>query len=121
MNNFRPINRDTGVLPPPSEDGWLPQRPLARFVVTINDELDLLAVIKGYRGSGSSSHYPATLLGLPVHGYATRTFSSRAIERGTHDSVAFRSIAGNEHPDHDTIAVFRKRRAQCALPPAPIS
>jgi hypothetical protein len=49
------------------------------------------------------------LLGLMVYGYATKTFSSRAIERATYDSVAFRFIAGNEHPDHDTIATFRKR------------
>ena len=49
------------------------------------------------------------LLGLMVYGYATKVFSSRAIERGTYDSVAFRFIAGNEHPDHDTIAAFRKR------------
>jgi transposase len=44
-----------------------------------------------------------------VYGYATKTFSSRGIERATYDSVAFRFIAGNEHPDHDTIATFRKR------------
>lgn len=49
------------------------------------------------------------LLGLLVYGYATKTFSSRALERATYDSVAFRFIAGNEHPDHDTIAAFRKR------------
>jgi hypothetical protein len=49
------------------------------------------------------------LLGLLVYGYATKVFSSRAIERATYDSVAFRYIAGNEHPDHDTIAAFRKR------------
>ena len=56
-----------------------------------------------------ASYHPALLLGLLVYGYATRAFSSRAIERATYDSVAFRFIAGNEHPDHDTIAVFRKR------------
>jgi hypothetical protein len=49
------------------------------------------------------------LLGLLVYGYASNTFSSRAVERATYDSVAFRYIAGNEHPDHDTIAAFRKR------------
>jgi hypothetical protein len=49
------------------------------------------------------------LLGLLIYGYATKVFSSRAIERATYDSVAFRFIAGNEHPDHDTIATFRKR------------
>jgi transposase len=109
MSNFRPINRDTGFLLPPSVDEWLPQRHLARFVVEVIDGLDLSELVKAYRGSGSASYHPAVLLGLMVYGYATRVFSSRAIERATYDSVAFRFIAGNEHPDHDTIATFRKR------------
>ena len=109
MSNFRPINRDTGFLLPPSVDEWLPQRHLARFVVEVIDGLDLSELVKAYRGSGSASYHPAMLLGLMVYGYATKMFSSRAIERGTYDSVAFRFIAGNEHPDHDTIATFRKR------------
>ena len=109
MSNFRPINRDTGFLLPPSVDEWLPQRHLARFVVEVIDGLDLSELEKAYRGSGSASYHPAMLLGLMVYGYATKVFSSRAIERATHDSVAFRFIAGNEHPDHDTIATFRKR------------
>jgi len=109
MSNFRPINRDTGFLLPPSVDEWLPQRHLARFVVEVIDGLDLSELVKAYRGSGSASYHPAMLLGLMVYGYATKVFSSRAIERGTYDSVAFRFIAGNEHPDHDTIATFRKR------------
>jgi transposase len=109
MSNFRPINRDTGFLLPPSVDEWLPQRHLARFVVEVVDGLDLSELIKAYRGSGLASYHPAMLLGLLVYGYATKTFSSRALERATYDSVAFRFIAGNEHPDHDTIAAFRKR------------
>jgi len=109
MSNFRPINRDTGFLLPPSVDEWLPQRHLARFVVEVIDGLDLSELVKAYRGSGSASYHPAMLVGLMVYGYATKTFSSRAIERASYDSVAFRFIAGNEHPDHDTIATFRKR------------
>jgi len=109
MNNFRPINRDTGFLLPPSVDEWLPQRHLARFVVEVVDGLDLSELVKAYRGSGSASYHPAMLLSLLLYGYATKVFSSRALERATYDSVAFRFIAGNEHPDHDTIAVFRKR------------
>ena len=109
MSNFRPINRDTGFLLPPSVDEWLPQRHLARFVVEVIDGLDLSELVKAYRGSGSASYHPAMLLGLLVYGYATKSFSSRALERATYDSVAFRFIAGNEHPDHDTIAAFRKR------------
>jgi transposase len=106
MSNFRPINRDTGFLLPPSVDEWLPQRHLARFVVEVIDGLDLSELVKAYRGSGIASYHPAMLL---VYGYTTKVPSSRAIERATHDSVAFRYIAGNEHPDHDTIAAFRKR------------
>lgn len=109
MSNFRPINRDTGFLLPPSVDEWLPQRHLARFVVEVIDGLDLAELEKAYRGSGSPSYHPAMLLSLLIYGYATKVFSSRAIERATYDSVAFRFIAGNEHPDHDTIAAFRKR------------
>lgn len=109
MSNFRTINRDTAFLLPPSVDEWLPDRHLARFVVEVIDGLDLSELVKAYRGSGSASYHPAMLLGLLVYGYTTKVFSSRAIERATHDSVAFRFIAGNEHPDHDTIAAFRKR------------
>lgn len=70
--------------------------------------MDLSAMVKAYRGSGSASYHPAMLLGLLIYGYATKVFSSRAIERATYDSVAFRFIiAGNEYPDHDTIATFR--------------
>jgi len=81
MSNFRPINRDTGFLLPPSVDEWLPQRHLARFVVEVIDGLDLSQLVKAYRGSGIASYHPAMLLGLLVYGYATKVFSSRAIER----------------------------------------
>jgi transposase len=109
VSNFRPINRDTGYLLPPSVDDWLPQQHLARFVVEVVDGLDLSELVKDYRGSGSASYHPAMLVSMLVYGYATKVFSSRALERATYDSVAFRFIAGNEHPDHDTIAAFRKR------------
>jgi hypothetical protein len=64
---------------------------------------------KSYRGSGSASYHPAVLLSLLVYGCATGVFSSRKLERATYDSVAFRFIAANDHPDHDTIATFRRR------------
>jgi transposase-like protein DUF772 len=64
---------------------------------------------KAYRGSGSASYPPSMLLGILVYGYATGVFSSRKLERATYDSVAFRFIAANQHPDHDTIAAFRRR------------
>lgn len=109
MSNFRPTDRLTGYLMPPSVDEWLPQRHLARFVVEVVEGLDLRAMKKAYRGSGSASYHPAPLLSMLIYGYATGVFSSRKLERATHDSVAFRFIAANDHPDHDTIATFRRR------------
>ena len=109
MANFRPSDRRTGFLLPPSVDEWLPQRHLARFVVEVIEGLDLRAMSRSYRGTGSASYHPAPLLGLLIYGYATGVFSSRKLERATYDSVAFRFIAANDHPDHDTIATFRRR------------
>ena len=109
MSNFRPVDRETGFLLPPSVEEWLPERHLARFVVEVIEQLDLSAFVKAYRGSGSASYHPSMLLGLLVYGYATGVFSSRKLERATYDSVAFRFIAANDHPDHDTIAAFRRR------------
>src|SRR6202166_1907944 len=109
MSNFRPINRDMDFLMPPSVDEWLPQRHLARFVAEVIEGLDLRAMTGSYRGSGEASYHPRLLLGLIIYGYATGVFSSRNLERATYDSVAFRFIAANEHPDHDTIANFRRR------------
>src|SRR5471030_2921552 len=109
MNNFRSIDRQTGFLLPPSVDEWLPEKHLARFIVEVIDGLDLRAMSGSYRGSGSASYQPAVLLSLLVYGCATGVFSSRKLERATYDSVAFRFIAANDHPDHDTIATFRRR------------
>jgi len=109
MDNFRSIDRQTGYLLPPSVDEWLPEKHLARFIVEVIDGLDLGRMSGAYRGSGSASYHPRMLLGLLVYGYATGVFSSRKLERATYDSVAFRFIAANDHPDHDTIAAFRRR------------
>lgn len=109
MSHFREFDRATGFLLPPSLDDWLPERHLARFVVEVIDSLDLSTMVKSYRGTGSAGYHPALLLGLLVYGYATGVFSSRKLERATYDSVAFRFIAANDHPDHDTIATFRRR------------
>ncbi len=37
------------------------------------------------------------------------TYSSRRIEQVTYESLPFRYIAANTHPDHDTLCAFRKR------------
>jgi transposase len=98
MSKFRPFDRETPYLLPPSLDEWLPQKHLARFVAEVIDGLDLSVLSRSYRGTGSASYHPALLLGVLVYGYATGVFSSRKLERATYDSVAFRFIAANEHP-----------------------
>jgi transposase len=86
----------------------LPPEHLARFVVDAVAELDLAALYARYGGRGGQPYAPELLLGLLFYGYATGVFSSRKIERATYDAVPFRFIAGNLHPDHDTVAAFRK-------------
>jgi transposase/IS5 family transposase len=109
MSSFIPVDRQTDYLFPPSVEDWLPENHLARFVVEVIERLDLTELTRQYAGRGSAAHHPAVLLGLLVYGYATGVPSSRQIERATYDSVAFRYIAANTHPDHDTLANFRRR------------
>ncbi len=85
----------------------LPPDHLARFVVESVAVLDLSALYARYGRRGGEPYAPEVLLALLLYGYATGVFSSRKIERATYESVPFRFIAGNRHPDHDTIATFR--------------
>ena len=110
--HFIESDRKTPFLLPPSIEDWLPEGHLARFVVEIVEQLDLSSLTEPYTGRGSQPHHPAMLVALLFYGYAVGVFSSRKIERSTYDSVAFRYIAANSHPDHDTIAHFRKRFLQ---------
>jgi transposase/IS5 family transposase len=109
MSRFHPVDRQTGYLLPPSVDDWLPEGHLARFIVEVIDGLNLSALEKAYAGRGSAAYHPALLLALLVYGYANGVFSSRQIERASYDSIAFRFIAAGTHPDHDTLASFRRR------------
>ena len=109
MSRFVAVDRDTAYLLPPSVDDWLPADHLARFVVEVIEQLDLSDLTRQYAGRGSAAHHPAVLLGLLIYGYASGVHSSRKIERATFDSVAFRYVAANTHPDHDTLATFRRR------------
>ena len=109
MSKFKPIKRDINYLFPPSMGDWLPEQHLARFVVEIVEQLDLKGMERVYRGTGSVPFHPALLLSILVYGYATGVFSSRKLEHATYDSIAFRFVAADEHPDHNTLSTFRKR------------
>lgn len=108
-SKFVEVDRETPYLLPPSLQDWLPAGHLARFVVEIVEQLDLRSLKDSYAGKGSKPYPPEMLVALLFYGYSTGVFSSRKLERNTYDSVAFRFIAANTHPDHDTIAAFRCR------------
>jgi transposase len=86
----------------------LPATHLARFMVDIIGQLDLSPIYARYGARGGEALAPEVLLALLFYGYATGVFSSRRIEKATYENLAFRFVAGGLHPDHDTIAHFRK-------------
>jgi transposase len=86
----------------------IPANHLARFVVDMVAQLDLSAIYKRYGVRGGEAIAPEALLALIFYGYSTGRFSSRKIERATYEDLGFRFVAGGLHPDHDTIANFRK-------------
>jgi len=103
------IDRDTSYLLPPCVQDYLPEDHMARFIVELVDQLDLRTLSTSYAGKGKRPYHPAMLIALLFYGYATGVFSSRKLEKATHDSMAFKYICANENPDHDTINSFRKR------------
>ena len=107
--DFIVADRNTPFLFPPSVQEWLPKDHLARFVVDIVGQLNLSTLRGTYGGKGSRPYDPSLLVAMIFYGYSTGVFSSRKLEHASYDSVAFRYITGNQHPDHDTISTFRKR------------
>ena len=109
MRKFKEYDRSTPYLIPPSVEDWLPSGHLAYFVVDIVERLDLSEIKSSYSYGGSRAYAPEILVGLLFYGYMSGVFSSRKIEAATYESLAFRHIAANQHPDHDTIADFRAK------------
>src|SRR5258708_7058990 len=96
----------------PSPAKWLPEGHLARFIADVTEQLDLSAIYSAYDrqdGCGQAGYHPLLLTRLLLYGYCVGVASSRAIERRTYEDVAFRYLAADQHPDHDTIANFRKQ------------
>jgi transposase len=109
---FVTIDRETPSLLPASVQDYIPEKHLARFITDIVGHLDLRAIANQYSSGGSEAYPPHMMVALLFYGYATGVFASRKLERATHDSLAFRYICANTHPDHDTIARFRKNFAE---------
>jgi transposase len=110
--NFFPDTIDQTLMFPPSLHDWLPEGHLARFLVDVVAALDLSAIYKSYQekdGRGQAAYVPEMMVRLLLYGYATGVYSSRKIQTRTFEDVAFRYLSGDQHPDHATIAEFRKR------------
>ena len=105
---FVNIDHDTPLLLPPDLRAWVPGNHLVHFIMDAVGELDLASARVNERGTGSQQYPPATLLGLLLYSYATGVFSSRQIERSTHENVAARLLCADTHPDHDTLCTFRR-------------
>jgi transposase len=110
--SFFPDTVDQTLMFPPSLHEWLPEGHLARFLVDVVSVLDLDAIYASYRekdGRGQSAYAPEMMVRLLLYGYATGVYSSRKIETRTFEDVAFRYLSGDQHPDHATLAEFRRR------------
>jgi transposase len=115
MKNFKPYNPDQPFLLPPALRDWLPEGHLALFISDVVEAMDLSAILATYKegdGRGQPAYHPSMMVRLLLYAYCTGTASSRKIERKTYEDVAYRVLTANQHPDHDSIADFRKRQLQ---------
>jgi len=106
---FKPYSLDEPLALSPDMREWLPAGHLAHFIIDVVGELDLSPIVVKYKGRrGQPPYHPVMMVRLLFYAYCIGKPSSRKIERATYEDVAFRMLAGNQHPDHDTIATFRK-------------
>lgn len=109
--SFKPYRPDQLLLLPPSLHDWLPEDHLVYFLSDVVEQLDLAVITDSYRRDqgGQPPYHPALMVKLLLYAYCLGVPSSRKIEERTHSDIAFRVLAAGHHPDHDTIAAFRKR------------
>jgi transposase len=105
---FVNVDRQTPMFLPPDLREWVANNELAHLILEAVELCDLRGAQVNVRGSGSEQYPPTMMLALLIYAYATGLFSSRRIERATYESVAVRYLCANHHPDHDTIAKFRR-------------
>lgn len=112
---FRTCSLDQPFLLPPSYTIGCRSNHLARFVAEVVHHLALSEIYECYErrdGRGLAAYHPEMLTRLLLYGYSIGKSSSRRIEEATYDKVAFRYLAADQHPDHDTIASFRQQHLE---------
>ena len=115
MSRFRACSLNQPFLLPPTIQDWIPENHLARFIAETADHIDLTNILNKYQrkdSRGAEGYHPLMLVRLLLYGYAVGIVSSRDLEKATYDQVAFRYLAADQHPDHDTIANFRRNHLE---------
>jgi transposase len=102
------VDRQTPMLLPVDLRDWVARDDLARLIVDVVEQCDLRRAVTNDRGSGSLQYPPGMMVSLLIYAYAQGVFSSRRIEQLTYENLSVRYVCGNTHPDHDTIAKFRR-------------
>lgn len=108
MSNFKSYDRDQRLLLPIDLREWVADDDLVHFIVEACERIEISAFHVSRTGSGKAQYHPRMMLALLVYCYASGIFSSRRIEQATYRHVSVRYITANTHPDHDTIATFRR-------------
>jgi len=112
MRTFKPYHPDQLYLLPPALRDWLPEGHLALFLSDVVDTLDLEPIFSDYEqsdGRGQPPYHPAMMVKLLIYGYCMGKPSSRKLERASYEEVSYRVLCAEQHPDHDSIAEFRRR------------
>jgi len=111
LPTFRRYEPNQLLLLPPDMTNWLPADHLVYFVRDVVKQMDLSGIYDSYDGSqgGYPPYHPEMMVSLLIYAYSVGIASSRQIEKATHESVPFRVLTADQHPDHDTIAEFRRR------------
>lgn len=105
---FVSVDRNQPLLLPPDLRDWVPEDDLVHFVIQAVESVPTEHFRVNMRGTGSAQYPPSMMLALLIYCYANGIFSSRRIERATYRDIAVRFLTGDTHPDHDTIAKFRR-------------
>jgi len=108
MRKFIDIDRETPMLLPHDLREWVPEDDMVHFIIESVEGMNLHLFKVNERGTGSRQYPPEMMLELLIYCYANGIFSSRRIERATYRDIAVRYLTADTHPDHDTIATFRR-------------
>ena len=112
MANFLSYDRTQGLLLPHDLRDWVGEDDVVHFIIEAVERIEIGAFKVNWRGTGKAQYHPRMMCALLIYCYANGVFSSRRIERATYRDVAVRFIAADTHPDHDTIAAFRRENAE---------